>query len=332
MEKVGFSSEDSQIIAYSCQFVDDAVDHEEMNVNGRLDILHKRFSNKTFNPVCTAHKGLQFLKGFKKDVQDRIYIPFHFLADLDELKSENDSFIVNPNGNLAKNLVLLAKTELSKTTGEERIMNLVRLGIAIHTYSDTWAHQGFSGRHNSVENDIEDIELYQEGKWEKISFINNLEYNSLPDIGHAEAASYPDQSHLKWRYRKLSTNTIIERDNSKIFLEAAENIFNIFIGINKKSEWESLKTKLNECFLFYSDSLDEKFNKFQKVFPEIGFYYDSKQWHNEALSVVKPNNIVKKIKEDKPNYILGSDKKWFYFHLAALEQREFIIKFLQFQK
>ena len=332
MEKVGFSSEEAQIIAYSSQFVDDAVDHEEMNVNGKLDILQKRFSKKIFDPVCTAHKGLQLLKGFKKVVQDKIYIPFHFLPDLESIKNENDLFIVKKNGKLAKKLVLFAKTELSKTTGEERIMNLIRLGIALHTYSDTWTHQNFSGRHSSVENDIDDIEIFKNNKWEKLSFFNRLEYNALPDIGHAEAESLPDQSHLIWRFKKINTNEIIERNNTEIFIDAAENIFNIFNGLNEKTNWKDVKKKLEECFSIEEKSVDKKFKKFQKVFPEIGFYYDSNHWHNEALNVIEPKNIVNKIKKDKPNYVLGSDKKWFYFHLAALEQREYVLDLLNFEE
>jgi len=331
MEKVGFSSEEAQIIAYSSQFVDDAVNHEEMNINGNLNILQKRFSDKTFDPVCTAHKGLQLLKGFKKVVQDKIYIPFHFLPDLESIKSKNDSFIVKKNGKLAKKLVILAKTELSKTTGEERIMNLIKLGIALHTYSDTWAHQNFSGRHSSVENDIDDIEILKNDKWEKLSFFKNLEYNALPDIGHAEAESLPDQSYLKWRFRKINDNKIIEINNTELFIDAAKNIFDIFNGWNKKIEWENIKKKLEECFSIKEESIANKFKKFQKVFPEIGFYYDANQWHNEALNVVEPKNIVNKLKKDKPNYVLGSDKKWFYFHLAALEQREYVMDLLNFE-
>ena len=329
MEKVGFSSEESQIIAYASQFVDDAVDHKEMNVNGRLDILHKRFSEKTFDPICTAHKGLQLLKGLKKEVQNKIYIPFHFLPDLGSIKSNKDSFIVKANCKFAKKIVLSAKTELSKSTGKKRIMNLVRLGISLHTYSDTWTHQDFSGRHNSIENDIDDIEVFKDNKWKQLSFLNKFEYNALPDIGHAEAESFPDQSHLKWRFRKLNTNKIIERNNPEIFLDAAENIFDIFIGLNKNTIWKDVKNKLAECFLIEDNSTDKKFKKFQQVFPEIGFYYDSNQWHNEALKVVEPKNIVNKLKKDKPNYILGSDKKWFYFHLVANEQREYVMNLLQ---
>ena len=209
-EKAGFSPEDAQIIAYASQYIDDAVDHKKMNVDGHLDILTKRFTGKTFDPVCTAHKGLQFLKAFKEEVQNKIYIPFHFLPDLEN----SDDFKVEENCSLSKNIVQLALVELSKSEGERRVMNLVRLGIALHTYADSWAHQNFSGKHNSQDNDIGNIDLFKNGKWESIGKLTQIEYNSLPDIGHAEAGSFPDQSHLKWRYTKESegiTNSLVVR-------------------------------------------------------------------------------------------------------------------------
>ncbi len=323
MEKIGFQAEDAQVIAYTSQYVDDAVDHEEMEVDGHLEILSKRFSANRFNPVCTAHRGLQFLKGLKEDVQNKIYIPFHFLPDLNELKNKNDSFLVYPNGKLAREIVLLALTELAKSTGEQRVMNLIRLGIALHTYADTWAHQDFSGRHNSNENDLDEILIYKNGKYEKIPVLRKMEYNAFPDIGHAEANGFPDKSYLRWKYRKAGKKEFVERDNPRLFVKAAENILNLFKGYNDKININNLKTRLFECFSYETDDMNDKQDKFRQVFPEIGFYYDEFQWRNEALKVMKEtkiNNLIDK----KQSYVLGSDKKWFYFHFAAQEQREYV--------
>ena len=188
-EKAGFSAEDAQIIAYASQYIDDAVDHEIMNVDGHLEILSIRFTEKTFDPICTAHKGLQFLQGYQENVQNKIYIPFHFLPDL-----ENSSDMKVPqNCGLSRKLANQALVEISKGTGEERIMSLVRFGIALHTYADSWAHQNFSGKYEPKDNDIRDIAICKDGKWKKIPILTQLEYNSLPDIGHAEASSFPDQ-------------------------------------------------------------------------------------------------------------------------------------------
>jgi hypothetical protein len=324
-EKTGFSAEDSQIISYASQHVDDAVDHEKMNIDGHLDILSRRFSDKTFDPICTAHKGLQLLQDFQEAVQNKIYIPFHFLP---ELEISSDLKVVQ-NCSLSKKLVRQALAELSKSTGEQRVMNLVRLGITLHTYADSWSHQHFSGRHSSLDNDIRDIETCNHDAWKKIPLLSQIEYNSLPDIGHAEAASFPDQSHLKWRYVKESDGKTYERDNPQLFIDAAEHIFDILKGIKHENIWKEIKTKLIECFSFEAETLDEKFQKFQRIFPEIGFYYDEKQWRNEALNVVERSKLFKQIKKEYKSFTLGSDKKWFFFHLAALEQREHIQKLLE---
>lgn len=324
-EKAGFTAEDAQIIAYAAQFIDDAADHEIMNVEGHLDILSRRFTDKTFNPICTAHKGLQFLKGLQEDVQNKIYIPFHFLP---ELETSSDLKVVQ-NCNLSRKLVLQALTELSKSTGEQRVMNLVRLGITLHTYADSWAHQNFSGRHNPMDNDIRDISTFVDGEWKKIPLLSQLEYNSLPDIGHAEATSFPDQSHLKWRFIKDADGKTYERDNTLLFIDAAEHIFNLLIGMKRDVDWPELRNKLFECFSFVPESLDDKIKKFQRVFPEIGFYYDEEQWRNEALLTVERSKIFKVIKEENHSYVLGSDKKWFFFHFAALEQRDYVFKLLE---
>ncbi len=324
-EKAGFSAEDAQIISYASQYIDDAVDHEKMYIDGSLDILLSRFTENTFDPICTAHKGLQFINGYNQGVQNKIYIPFHFLPDLENSLDMN----VTQNCRLSLKLVNKALVELCKGVGEQRIMNLIRLGITLHTYADSWAHQNFSGKHNPKANDIRDITLFKNGKWETIPFLTRLEYNSLPDIGHAEAASYPDQSHLKWSYVRVSDGKTYIRDNTLLFLDAAEHIFNLLKGKVKDEIWFEIKDKLFECLSFEAESVEEKIKKFQSIFPEIGFFYDEKQWRKDALLTVKRSKLYSVVKDNKHLFELGSDKKWFYFHYAALEQREYIYELIQ---
>ena len=323
-EKAGFSPEDAQIIAYASQHVDDAVDHEKMNVDGHLDILSHRFTEKTFDPICTAHKGLQFIKGLKEEVQHKIYIPFHFLPDFEN----SDSFVVPQNCSFSRNLAEQTITELSKSKGEFRILNLVRLGIILHTFADSWTHQNFSGIHSSGDNDIKSIEIYKNGKWDKIPAMQKIEYDALPDIGHAEVGAFPDTSHLKWKFVKESDGKTYERNNPELFLNAAENIVHLMQGLKEPKDWNLVKSKLEECFTLEANSTEDKFKKFQQVFPEIGFYYDEKQWRNEALRLVERNKL-RKMMDQKPHYILGSDKKWFYFHLAAYDQRNLVLALIR---
>ncbi|MEA3340124.1 MAG: DUF6765 family protein, partial [Chloroflexota bacterium] len=56
-----------------------------------------------------------------------------------------------------------AELLLEEAAGESqrnRWRRLCRIGVALHTYADTWAHQRFSGRHNRGENDVENIRVY----------------------------------------------------------------------------------------------------------------------------------------------------------------------------
>jgi hypothetical protein len=323
-EKAGFSPEDAQIIAYASQYVDDAVDHQKMQVTGQIDIFSRRFTENTFDPVCTAHRGLQLIKSFKDDVQKKIFIPFHFLPGTENA----ENLIVKKDSVFARKLVGRALTELAKASGEMRILNLIRLGITLHTYADTWTHQDFSGIHSSKDNDVKTIEIYKSGKWEKIPVLLKLEYDSLPDIGHAEVGPYPDISHLKWRFVKASGNTVYERDNTQLMMEASELIFNLLQGIGGTENWEGIQFRFQECFSFESSNIEEKYIKFQKTFPEIGFYYQENQWKDEAIRLIERTKLMQ-VMEQTPRYVLGSDKKWFYFHLAAYEQRTFVTSILE---
>ncbi len=101
------------------------------------------------------------------------------------------------------------------------------------------------------------------------------------------------------------------------------------VSVKKTTDnWSQIKNKLHECFCYEAKSIEEKFQKYQKVFPEIGFFYDENQWRNEALNAVNEKKLLKVI-EDNNHYVLGSDKKWFYFHLVALEQREYILSLIE---
>jgi hypothetical protein len=44
--------------------------------------------------------------------------------------------------------------------------------------------------------------------------------------------------------------------------------------------------------------------------------------------LVERKKLVKMM-DQKPSYVLGSDKKWFYFHLAALDQRNYVLGLIE---
>lgn len=303
----GFNKDEAEIIAYASEYVDDAIDHKEIELSYEPKLDFKRINGKLFDPVCTAHRGLQTIKAFNDNIQKMVYISFHFIP---ELKDNKISYITQPNNNLSNIIVDKAIEELENTSGEKRIQKLIKLGIAIHSYADTWSHQNFSGRHSHNENDISNIEILYGSDWEPITNLKNIQYSAMPDIGHAEANNLPDLSHLKWRYTKVSNKNLIIRDNTLIFMQASNEIFNKFKKVTKSDEdWIFHDFMFLQCFNKKFETIEKKIDNFKTKFPDIEFIYDENRWKKEALE--------------------NNDKKWFYFHIEALNQRKFILETLK---
>lgn len=326
-QMAGFSPDDAQLIAYASQYVDDATDHKKIKIAGELQYEYPRYDGEYFDPVCTAHKGLQFIKGLSDNVQRKIYIAFHFIPPK-VYQSESDYiFTTTPNNSVARQLVTYALDELDAAQENEvRTQKLIKLGIALHSFADTWAHQGFSGRNSRRENNIENIRILENGSWKSISFWEQLEFNILPDIGHAEAYIFPDMPNLKWRYEYAESGVQVERDNGVIFLDAAKNILQILDRNNIKPEWNSIENNLIRCFSHPKDSVQKKFDLFKSVFPEINFYYDEDEWKKQAIKPVEDQkNTFAGIRYSGTDYAYNHDMKWFHFQREALKQREFIL-------
>ncbi|HCL56708.1 MAG TPA: hypothetical protein DHW82_06825 [Spirochaetia bacterium] len=331
-EKSGFSAEEAQVIAYASQYVDDATESKTIKIDHIPDKILKKYRNpKTeknkFDPVCTAHNGLQHFSGFKKSIQYKVYIPFHFLPDLD---SKTQSMVVRRDPFFTRKLIFKTLKNLKEKRNEK---NLIRLGILFHVYADSWSHENFSGRHSIFENNVSSIHFLKGKKWESVSYWEQVKLNLLPAIGHAEAGVYPDKSFLVWKVGKNFTRNKASRNNSLLFLEAAERIYQIlFHFLDKKGEeWCDFEKRILKSFQNEVFDIDEKCLVFEKEFPEIHFHYDKEEWRRQALQ--EENSFdrydwenLKRKDYKKLLYSFKGDFKWFLFHLEALKHRNFILK------
>ncbi len=312
----GFSEDESQIIAYASQYVDDAVMHRPFIIQGRLSFSHPRYDGKNFDPICTAHKGIQFIEDFKRSVQEKIYLSFHFLPPNPYQGQRKYKYEVLPNSEMAQILIYWAVAKLKTSYTLE---NLIRLGVALHTFADTWAHQHFAGTHNHELNDLDHIEVWDGRHWKLIKPYKQFFYNFFPDIGHAEAYDFPDLPYLKWRYVRAKTNETILRNNTSIFLEASEEIFKILCSIKDcDSQWRQIENKLLKA-LSTPRTGNNIFSSLSMYFPQVEFNYSSIEWLTQAIHLGRIRrfpHIVGKI--------LG-DEKWFLFHKVAYEQRKFVL-------
>lgn len=220
----GFPHEPAQTVAYSAQYVDDATN------DGYI-----AFDNRSmYYRIASAHKMLDY-KNFDELANHHAWISFHFLpgngglaADQGEDLAFVQKIVCRPNSYVARDMV----RECIARRGDAHALH--RLGIAMHVYADTWAHQGFAGISHEVNHtfDLKDAEERTDHSLRarvKDFFgdafdtaRSRLVGNTMP-LGHGTVLSNPDKPFLRWSY----TNGLgqpVTRDNPRDFLEAADNM------------------------------------------------------------------------------------------------------------
>ncbi|MGA1874141.1 MAG: DUF6765 family protein [bacterium] len=186
--RAGFSEEESYLIAYSSQYVDD--NSLILTIDEEKDGEYKNYISQTINILRPKPKLM------------RIYPCFHFVPgeyECEEAKRKDGKMhILNttPNNKRANKLL-----EEALATGDP-----YRIGIATHSYADTWAHQNFTGYFDYFNG--------MGGILEKVS----------PNIGHADAHHSPDIPSLVWKDERLISHNALVR-NKERFLDAARHIY-----------------------------------------------------------------------------------------------------------
>ena len=310
----GFSPEESEIIAYASEYVDDSIESEPINLqNGQI-----------FDTTCTAYAGI---KSFNWDIQKKIYMPFHYLPNLIRREHpEEFSYTVKPSTEdqnlLSNKLFNVAIKETHKN------FRLIKIGIALHTIADTFSHQRFSGEYNKI-NRVSDIQYYKYcwGKRFTDSFFNFF----YPPIGHQKVLLYPDYPYALWSYQDSNKNTII-RNNTTIFLCAVGQLLKL---LKQASHVETTKdigiipeiVNLFKCY----DTLENRCSLWQQTFniPK----YDPLKWRKMAL---EGNVEWSRVSKEKRNKMLSAvtpkedfdNSLWALFHCAAAQQRALVLDWI----
>ncbi len=217
----GFAHEDASIIAHCAQYVDDATNTGTIEFdNGAM-----------YSHISSAHKHFDY-RNFSDLAMQRVWLPFHFLPG-NGGKVAGD----NPNGSFIEKIICLPDSPVAQDMiascirEREARYGLHRLGVTMHVYADTWAHQGFAGVNHRV-NDIRALDDHDEhdgtflGKvgdffgdtFDRVtsSFVTGV----LP-LGHVTVLSYPDSPYLTWSYDNHHGDRVV-RDNPKDYLVATQ--------------------------------------------------------------------------------------------------------------
>ncbi len=226
----GFNKDSAYVIAYASQFVDDAkinlmfIDHSR--IIAEHDIVEKR---PAFFNMATCHSYFR-IKTFNYEAMVNNTSTFHFVPGC---KGENFTRKLR-----CKEESLVIQDIITDVFLED---DLIKLGIVLHAYADTFSHQGFSGMLSKV-NDIKKcrvktkaylglldrilhiVQQFTQGKYEK--YFDSV----MPAYGHAQALDFPDIPHLAWSYEYdysdefNGTYKVVEIDNKDRFNRAFLNI------------------------------------------------------------------------------------------------------------
>jgi len=311
----GFSQEDSLTIAYASQYVDNSTEGDRIQIG-----------TMKFDPVRTAHVGLDATLW---DVQKKTIIPFHFLPPKD-VRRPDDTFVTSTDSVLAGELFNRACEEI------DPVLRLCRIGVALHTIADTTSHQFFSGREDD-ENKVNDICIFNGTDYDHLSW-QNIFYDLLPPIGHAQAAHYPDLPYQKWHY-KNNDGQPITRNNPYEYLLCANRIYKLLCTANDgiKEAWNDYEDRIENLLATKEDDLEKRCelwqNEFASHFQQGMYNYDSLAWRKAALQ----SSTYSEVDWDKQERSLMAsmkfdpdddfyDSHWIHFHRAALMQRHFVLE------
>jgi hypothetical protein len=306
----GFSTTESETIAYASQYVDE---------NTRILQIDMGKPSQYINYITQT---LNILK--PKNELMRIYPIFHFIpgdpmaASAQRKDGKFHRLNTTPNSDNA-NLIF----DSALQSGD-----LYRIGIATHSYVDTWAHQNFVGYYDDF------------------NAMRGVLSRALPNIGHADAKHKPDEPALIWRDRRLIRD-YEQVDNRARFLDATRHLFG---KLRRLVDPSCAQTRVMQDTQVLLQALDEAIGPSdpdnELVQDRIQRYvalsqtslfggqtvpiFDAKQWFDQALThqvrgVSDDFKLLSKIDPLKDHYswLPGyTSSHWYQFQEAAKAQQK----------
>jgi len=341
---VGIKKEIAHKIAYASQFVDDArINNITLADDNSPSIISALEDPEKIINAATCHNYF-IVNTFNYGAMINNTTAFHFVPGCD-----GKSFVKKMRCKEESPIIM---DILEKNLKED---DPIKLGIALHAYADTFAHQGFSGILSKV-NDVEEIATSNKIE-EDVGFkgfanklFDQLKYETkdiyLPAYGHGQVFTYPDIPYLDWKYCFDSSNDFSEEykttriSNKDRFTNSFKNIkihLKNFLSNNPQYKDVSV-AEINEDKFFDTLLLKEKENyrieKWKELMISEGLFgendlfldYDENLWLREAfqhfISEDFNDRIVKEVylKDDFIN------SNWYKYYKGTQWYKEMFFK------
>ena len=304
--KAGISPSNAKILAYASQFVDDNNEHQFIRLDpGRRSSRGTRLYGRTRDVVVTFPPVVYVedesfrtimtqsfsINSFDPLAQRYVYLPFHFLPGVRPVTL----------GGRANRYATVANSGIAKRVLEEALANrnLYRIGIALHTYADTWSHQNFSAFGES---------------W------NSLGRILRPNIGHADASHDPDKIDNEWRDRRLPTQDVDNRQRAMDAIQAIYQALAKFAGTAQS--WSNVEATFHS--LVYDIKTPEtREREINEKFGSGSLLYEKDEWTRDLIRRDRHGRYI--ITKSKAEFrqthwyrFQGAAKKHFASAFAAL--------------
>jgi hypothetical protein len=236
----GFTKQSAHKVAYASQFVDDAKTNQYVlqGPTDGLEDIELIDGNPSLYNFATCH-AYNKIDTFNYSAMINNTCAFHFVPYCSGHSFVRKLRCGEESSSGKKSPVIESIMEEAIEEGD-----VIRFGLVLHPYADTFSHQGFSGLLSKV-NDIcevraESFSLPIKFSRSIVSLVKSFTFSQskfdkrldkiLPAYGHAQAWDYPDIPCLKWSYKydysdEFSRDWIrLNVNNPKRFRRAFNNI------------------------------------------------------------------------------------------------------------
>lgn len=317
----GMSEYEAQIVSNYSQFVEDYtvwVNYQFLEVPDFA--MHLVLNTKVpyeFYTVTTAFANfIEDARLLVDKYQKEIGVPFHFIPGkrLKEFESQTiareyrTKAVEIYSNDLICQLLDDAKMKYYKFPGRYELM---RIGILLHIYADTYAHQLFSGfRRWTNFSYVTQAVSHITGE-DIISQYDPVYYSVLPSIGHINVSTAPDDPYVTWSMKMASNKEeryvqkytmIYERNNPMVFTQmACWQILLYLCSCLKRpmldeNAWKDLSNRLASALITTEKDPKKLAVRWSTYFPEYQYNYNKDNlWKNALVPI---------------DAAQGNDKEW----------------------
>ena len=254
----GYDKDQRAIIAYASQYVDDNTDRKYLVSDKHGEFfadfpVYVAGNGKRFYPIITQVDGIDYSK---LTTQRYVFAPFHFLP-AGEKDSRNNALIDGLKNQFC--------TIRGCDNAEELLVSAIKsndpyqLGIALHTYADTWSHEKFTA--------------FQED-WNKNRKPLSLK-KVAPEVGHAQFIHEPDEISRTWIDNRFGDDYKV--NNTERTLDCIKALYNI---LKPAGRWNNVKSQFEQ--IVQAPNPASRMEAIKQTHSEMPLY-DENKWINEAL-------------------------------------------------